>query len=218
MNRSQRITRINALLQRHQGAGMDELMGDLEVSRATICRDLEAMRDQMNAPIVWDREARKYRLSEHGTVGPTYMVPGLWLSPAQAYAYLTLHNMVEKIAPNLLGPFLEPMRGTLKQMLGECGFQMYGLDKKIEIEMPVMPALHDLDFDTLLEALLLGKSVCIESKGFSSPIQGVPQKLKITDKSWLLILDVPDARRTVELDVAEILTVNPDGVLSPFDR
>ena len=189
---------------------MDELMNDLEVSRATIGRDLEVMRDQMNAPIVWDPEARKYRLSEHGVVGPTFMVPGLWLSPAQAYAYLTLHNMVEKIAPNLLGPFLEPMRGTLKRMLGECDFQMYGLDKKIEIEMPVVPALHDLDFGTLLEALLHSKSVCIKTKGAGSAIEGIPRKLKITPKSWLLTLDAPDAGWTVEFDVAEILAVNPD--------
>jgi predicted DNA-binding transcriptional regulator YafY len=208
MDRSQRITRINALLKRHQGAGMDELIDDLEVSRATICRDLEAMRDQMNAPIVWDREARKYRLGEHGSVGPTYMVPGLWLSPAQAYAYLTLHNMVQKMAPKLLGPFLEPMRGTLKQMLGECDFQMYGLDKKIEIEMPDMPALHDLDFGTLLDALLHSRPVRIETNESGSAIEGIPRKLKITPRSWLLTIDVPNAGRPVELDVAEILAVN----------
>lgn len=208
MNRSQRIARINALLQRRQGAGMDELIEDLEVSRATICRDLEAMRDQMNAPIVWDRYARTYRLSEDGAVGPTYMVPGMWLAPAQAYAYLTLHNMVEKIAPNLLGPFLDPMRGTLKQMLGECDFQMYGLDKKIDIEMPEMPVLDDLDFGTLLEALLHSKPVWIKKRGSEPEINGVPRKLKITPRAWTLILDLPDSGGQVKLDVGSIQAVS----------
>ena len=82
------------------------------------------------------------------------MVPGLWLTPAQAYAFLTLHNMVEKIAPNVLGPFLMPMRGLLKQMLGEADFPLHGLDRKIEIDMPAMPAIGDLDFSNLVEALI----------------------------------------------------------------
>jgi len=188
---------------------MDDLMNDLEVSRATITRDIEAMRDQMNAPIVWDRDARAYRLGRQGVVGPTHMVPGMWLAPAQAYAYLTLHNIVEKIAPNLLGPFLEPMRGTLKQMLGECDFTMYGLDKKIEIDMPAMPALHDLDFGTLLDALLNSKPVCIKTKKSSSAIKGVPQKLKITPRSWLLTIHLSDVAGQVELDVEEIQRVDP---------
>jgi predicted DNA-binding transcriptional regulator YafY len=87
---------------------MAQLMEDLEVSRATINRDLELMRDQMHAPIVWDRDAGAYRLEAEGHTGPAYMLPGLWLTPQQAYAFLTMQNMVEKIAPSLLGPFLNP--------------------------------------------------------------------------------------------------------------
>jgi predicted DNA-binding transcriptional regulator YafY len=187
---------------------MEDLMNELEVSRATISRDLESMRDHMNAPIVWDRDTRAYRLGQQGVVGPTHMVPGMWLAPAQAYAYLTLHNMVEKIAPNLLGPFLEPMRGTLKQMLGEFDFKMYGLDKKIEIEMPDMPALHDLDFGTLLDALLNSKPVCIKTKKSGPTIEGVPRKLKITPHSWLLTIHVPGTSGQMEVDVGDIQIVD----------
>ncbi len=208
MERSHRIARIHALLHRHQGVSMDDLINELEVSRATVSRDIEAMRDQMNAPIIWDRDARAYRLDKQGVVGPTHMVPGMWLAPAQAYAYLTLHNIVEKIAPNLLGPFLEPMRSTLKQMLGECEFEMYGLDKKIDIEMPDMPALHDLDFGTLLDALLNSKPVCITTKKSGPAIEGVPRKLKITPRSWLLTIDVPDVAGQVKMDVEEIQRVD----------
>lgn len=50
MERTQRIARINALLSRPQGASLSLLMDDLEVSRATINRDLQVMRDGMNTP------------------------------------------------------------------------------------------------------------------------------------------------------------------------
>lgn len=154
MGRTQRITRINALLSRPQGASLAQIMGELEISRATINRDLQLMRDEMNAPIVWDRDGGVYRLEPKGNAGPTYMLPGLWLTPAQAYAALTLNNMVEKIAPNVLGPFLEPMRGLLKNTLCEANFPLYGLDRKIEIDMPNMAAIGDLDFSNLVDALI----------------------------------------------------------------
>jgi len=34
------------------------MLETLEVSRATFKRDIEYMRDRLNYPIVWDREAR----------------------------------------------------------------------------------------------------------------------------------------------------------------
>ena len=154
MSRTHRITRINALLSRREGASLARMMEELEVSRATINRDLQTLRDEMNAPIVWDRHRGVYRLEPRDQVGPDYMVPGLWLNSAQAYAFLTLQNMVEKVAPNVLGPFLQPMRSLLKQLLGESDFPLYGLDRKIEIDMPAMPAIGDLDFQNLLDALL----------------------------------------------------------------
>ena len=154
MERTQRIARINALLSRPQGASLSLLMSELEVSRATINRDLQVMRDGMNAPIVWDSFERVYRLKPNGHAGPAYMLPGLWLKPAQAYAILTLNNMVQKIAPNVLGPFLDPMRGLLKQMLHDAEYKLRGLDRKIEIDMPAMPQIGDLDFENLVEALV----------------------------------------------------------------
>jgi hypothetical protein len=116
---------------------MAQLKEDLEVSRATIKLDLQLMRDQMNAPVIWDSYDRCYRLDTSPRDGPTFMLPGLWFTPQQAYAFLTLNNMVEKIAPNVLGPFLDPMRGLLKQMLCDARFDLYRLDRRIEIDMGV---------------------------------------------------------------------------------
>jgi predicted DNA-binding transcriptional regulator YafY len=56
MERSQRIARINVLLRQSRGVTMAQLMEDLSVTRATVNRDLALMRDQMHAPIVWDRQ------------------------------------------------------------------------------------------------------------------------------------------------------------------
>jgi predicted DNA-binding transcriptional regulator YafY len=210
MARTQRITRINALLSRPQGATLAQMMEELEVSRATVNRDLQTMRDEMNAPIVWDRDREIYRIAPNGNAGRTYMVPGLWLTPAQAYAFLTLQNMVEKVAPNVLGPFLMPMRSLLKNLLGESDFPLYGLDRKIEIDMPVMPAIGDLDFQNLLDALLNEQparfAICTKS-GLEYTVSGTPLKLRITATGWSADIRRRSGGEVVTVDIADIAKV-----------
>ena len=210
MARTHRIARINALLSRPQGASMAQLMEELEVSRATVNRDLQTLRDRMNTPIVWDRYRGIYRIEPNGNAGPTYMVPGLWLTPAQAYATLTLNNMVEKIAPNVLGPFLMPMRGLLKQLLGEADFPLHGLDRKIEIDMPAMPAIGDLDFANLVEALIQeqpARFVIRNKAGLEHTLSGTPLKLRITASGWSIQVRHRSAPEPLTVDVADIRKV-----------
>ena len=61
MDRIERFYTIDRLLRSHRGVSLSKLMEELEVSRATIRRDLEYMRDRMAAPIIWDRSLRGYR-------------------------------------------------------------------------------------------------------------------------------------------------------------
>lgn len=191
MERSYRIARIQALMSRATGVTMAQLMHELETSRATVNRDLELMRSQMNAPIVWDRDTYSYRLDPQQAHGTTMPLPGVWLNPAQAYALLTLNNMVEKIAPQLLGPFVHPMRGMLKEMLSQMEHPMYGLDKKISIDMPGMPPINDLLFSTLMQALLEDLPIAITVKtpeGSEQEHEGIPRQLRIRYDGWQLQL------------------------------
>lgn len=210
MERTRRLSRINALVSRSQGATMAQMMEDMEVSRATINRDIELLRDQMGAPIVWDSYREIYRLDHNNPIGPTYQLPGQWFTPAQAYAFLTLNNMVEKIAPNVLGPYLDPMRGLLKEMLHRAGFSLYGLDRKIAIDMPAMPDIGDLDFQNLTDALIHEQSVSIVVRtpsGSEHTVAGTPVRLHITAAGWRIEVKQQGAREPVAIDIAHIRQV-----------
>lgn len=210
MKKAQRIARINVLLRQPQGVTMAQLRDDLSVSRITVCRDLDVMRDEMHAPIVWDRGCGVYRLEAENKTGPAYMLPGLWFTPQQAYALLTMQNMVEKIAPNLLGPFLDPMRGLLKRMLCEADFHLFGLDQKIEIDMPAMPTLGDLDFSILLEALVNDQSVRLTlatPAGKEETLVGLPVKLRIAADKWVIDLRPESGNTPLKIDVGQIRKV-----------
>ena len=166
------------------------------------------MRSQMNTPIVWDRETYSYRIDSSQTLGTRYMLPGVWITPEQAYAFLTLNNMVEQMAPSLLGPFLEPMRSMLKEMLCHADLPLYGLNRKIEIQSPNVPALNDIVFATLINALLHDEDLDITyGKAPDSSIETVQcliKKIRISPEGWRLVLQVSQ-HEEFEIDADRVI-------------
>ena len=57
MDRTERFYKIDQMIHDRRLVPFAELQEALEVSRATLKRDLEYMRNRLNAPIVWDRHA-----------------------------------------------------------------------------------------------------------------------------------------------------------------
>jgi predicted DNA-binding transcriptional regulator YafY len=55
-------------------------------------RDLAYMRERLNAPIVWDREAGGYRFAATQPGGPAYALPGLWFSADELYAFCAVNE------------------------------------------------------------------------------------------------------------------------------
>jgi hypothetical protein len=57
MDRTERFYKIDQMIHDRGLVTFTELLEALEISRATLKRDLEYMRNRLNAPIVWDRDA-----------------------------------------------------------------------------------------------------------------------------------------------------------------
>ena len=64
MSINERIYRIEDLLKNRNSISFNELQEKLEISRATLKRDIAYMRDRLGAPIIFDRELGGYRLEE----------------------------------------------------------------------------------------------------------------------------------------------------------
>jgi hypothetical protein len=115
---------------------------------------------------------------------------------------------VEQMAPSLLGPFLEPMRGMLKEMLGRADVPLYGLNHKIEIQSPQVPALSDQVFGAIVAGLLHEEGMELEFAAHPgdapSTVQCLIQRIRILPTGWTLVLQTaPD--QTVEVDAASVL-------------
>lgn len=118
VDRTERFYKIDQLLQaRRPVVPVRDFLEELGISLATFKRDLEYMRERLNAPIVWDREQNGYRFEEPPARGPKYELPGLWFNPREAQALLTMERLIEELEPSLLGPHLAPLRTRLAALL-----------------------------------------------------------------------------------------------------
>ena len=118
MSRTERVYRIDQLLSIKKVMTRQDLLDALEVSWATLKRDLAYMRDRLNAPIEFDRDAGGYRFGTP-TVGPKYELPGMWFNADETYALLTTHQLLLELEPGLLAPHVAPLLSRLEAIVGQ---------------------------------------------------------------------------------------------------
>jgi len=117
MNSTERLYRINDLIQQRGVVSVTELQRELVISLATLKRDLAFMRERFNAPIVFDRDAGGYRFDKPG-IGPRFQLPGLWFSAEEILALMSMHQMLDSLDPGaLLGRRLKPLLARLEKAL-----------------------------------------------------------------------------------------------------
>jgi predicted DNA-binding transcriptional regulator YafY len=117
MDRSERFHKIIRLLKDRRVVSRDAFLEALGVSRATFKRDLEYLRDRMDAPILWDAEAGGYRLAAESGEPQNYELPGLWLNAGELYALLAMEQLLEGLQPGLLGPHVRPLRDRIRRLI-----------------------------------------------------------------------------------------------------
>lgn len=75
-----RLYQYKGLLSGRRALSAEDHMAKLEISRATLKRDLAKLRDQLHVPIEFDRDRGGYVLKDgqgHTDTG----LPGLWFNP-----------------------------------------------------------------------------------------------------------------------------------------
>ena len=133
MDRLERFYKIDQMLQGGRSVAFVKLQEDLGgLSRAQLKRDLVYMKDRFHAPIEYDRETNGYRFVKAG-IGPRYELPGLWFSPAEIYALLTMQQLLENLQPGLLTPHVKPLLARLSAILGTGDHSHEEVAKRVRV-------------------------------------------------------------------------------------
>jgi len=115
---NERQRKILYLIQKHQVVPKQKFLDTLEVSPATFKRDLEFLRNRMNAPIIYDHFHNGYCLDPNVKDYKIEM-PGLWFSQSEATALALMEHLLSSLDQSgLLGPHIQPLRAIIDQILG----------------------------------------------------------------------------------------------------
>jgi predicted DNA-binding transcriptional regulator YafY len=216
MDRTERLYKIDLILNEHPGVAFTDLQDRLEVSRATLKRDLAYMKDRLNAPIIFDRFMGGYRFDRDVKhVGDQYELPGLWFSAEEIHALLTMqHLLVNLDTGGMLGPHIKPLLSRLTALLGTADNAAEEIVRRIRIETVGAREFHLDNFQAVGSALLRRKrlSITYHAKGNDQVTQREvsPQRLVHYRNNWHLDAwcHVKDDLRTFSVDSilrAEIL-------------
>ena len=182
--------KIDLLLQRRKSTPLALMIDELEVSRATVKRDIEYMRDRMHAPIVWDRELRGYRYELSGDGNPGFSLPGLWFNASEVHALLTMDHLLTNLQPGLLGPHIEPLRQRIHALLEHGDHSVEEISTRIHIsQLAERPVDADV-FETISSALLSRKRIILHhyhrGKDVTVEREVSPQRLVYYRDNWYL--------------------------------
>jgi predicted DNA-binding transcriptional regulator YafY len=133
MNRTERFYRIDQMLHERRHVPIEAFLVELGISRATFKRDMEYLRDRLNAPIVWDRDAGGYCFTHTKTTGPAYELPGLWFSAGEIYALLAAQKLLADIEPGILAAQLQPLQARLTALLDAGGHSANEVTQRIRL-------------------------------------------------------------------------------------
>ncbi len=161
MSRTERLYRIEDLLNERKVVPLQTFLQELEISKATFKRDLEYLRDRLNAPIIWDRDAGGYRFDNPG-VGNKFELPGLWFNASEIHALLTMQQLLRNLGQGLLTPHIEPLMARLRTLLDSENVPTEDIEQRIRIQSLQARGYEPEHFTPIATAVLKRRRLKIE--------------------------------------------------------
>ncbi len=193
MDRTERFYKIEMMIRSSSFVTFNELLAAVEVSRATLKRDLQYLRSRMDAPIVYDRFDNSYRLQANprDKRQVNHQLPGVWFSEREIHALLTMHQLIAGLDDGgVLARHLRPLLDKLRGMLGTREIEAELLMKRIKIISATRRPVPSKWFELFGDALLKRRRVHMhyQSRGRQAMTERdvSPQRLVHYRSTWYL--------------------------------
>lgn len=209
MDRTERFYKIELLLKSRGCVSFAALQEELDVSPATLKRDLQYLRDRLSAPIVYDAFENGYRFEgtpERGS-DARHELPGLWFSENEIHALLTMHGLLAGLDDDgVLARHLQPLIDKLQGMLGADESAARELMRRVKVIGTARRRAPSRHFELLGGALMSRRRVWLRyfkrSDRSESEREVSPQRLVNYRNTWYLDAwcHASDALRRFALD------------------
>lgn len=191
MSQLERLYRIEQMLLNAPAVSFEDLQKTLEISRATLKRDLAYLRDRLHAPIEYDRFARGYKM-----VAPRrdsrHQLPGLWFSPQEIRALLTMHHLLRELdSGGLLAPHVQPLFERIQTIIGSGRADAEQVTARVKLINASQHRHTDpVAFEVVGNALMMRKRLCFSYDGRHrnevTQREVSPQRLSYYRENWYL--------------------------------
>ena len=182
-----RLYRYKSLLSSRRAVSAEDLMAALEVSRATLKRDIAKLRDQLHVPILFNRDLGGYILEQCHIDSE---LPGLWFSQGEILALVTIQQLLEQLEPGLLGAKLKPLQDRLTQLMDKHGLASQDVAKRIRIVHAGKRVVIAKSFEIVAAATMARKRLKIwhfnRQNGITTERDVSPQRLVHYRDNWYL--------------------------------
>lgn len=186
---AERVHKILGIVRRKNGATMQELKDELEVSMSTLKRDIDILRDRLDCPISFDRYVNKWVIGDLPS-GKRFELPGLWFNASEIYALLAMQHLIKGVQPGLLEPHLQPLKDKLEALLGESPAPAKDIEKRIKLIHFAGRRVEVKNFEQLTRAVLERKRVSLRyhhrDKNEVNDREVSPIRLVHYRENWLL--------------------------------
>lgn len=116
MDKFDRIYALHKILsQARYPVPRERLERELECTRSTIVRALDAMRDYLGAPVTYCNKRNGWYYDT--TQENQYELPGLWFNAHELNALLAINKLMQDMQPGLLGEQLKPVQRRIEKLL-----------------------------------------------------------------------------------------------------
>jgi predicted DNA-binding transcriptional regulator YafY len=192
MAREERLAKLRSWLVQSQVVTAARAMRDLGVSRATIKRDFDYLRDRFNLPVDWSPQRQGWVLQSTPTNnGQQYELPGLWLSAEEIHALLTMQHLLANLdAGGFLAPHIAPLMKRMTQILGSGMPVAHDIARRIRVQTVGARRLHLQHFQAIGSAVLQRRRLLLRysarGSGQISEREVSPQRLIHYRDNWYL--------------------------------
>jgi predicted DNA-binding transcriptional regulator YafY len=188
MNQTERLYRIEQLIKSRRIVPTATLLDELEVSRATLKRDITYLRDRLHSPIIYDRDANGYRFDERNQRDRE--LPGLWFNPSEIHALLTVRHLIATLQPGLLQRHIEPLMERLQELMSSADHSAEEIERRVRI-IHLGRRAGNLKFFEMVAAALLNRqrlalTYCARGTDATTEREVSPQRLVYYRESWYL--------------------------------
>src|SRR5512139_300742 len=190
MTQTARVYKIDRLIRDRGHVSFRSLLDELEVSPATLKRDLEYLRSRLGAPIVYDRFVNGYKF-ERTPRGDRHELPGLWFDERELYSLLMAHQLLSGLdGDGVLGRHLQPLLERIHEMLGSDEAEARALMKRVKIigsaRRPVPARVFELVGEALMKRRRLHMRYLTRGRGQTGERDVSPQRLVHYRGTWYL--------------------------------